>query len=213
MIETGLSITALVFLLSTSPFPTPSPTHLAQQQFSLLNRNKNIFINGIFSDNILLTLAYMRGFIKTGQKIPWDQIREPFSYGFVLKPNESFAFHDVVLDTYKHNVVQTTQAHFIANEGFKSDGWLVGDGVCHLASFLKVVAQNAGLATYAPSHHNFAEIADVPKSDGVSIYFSPTSEKTSSTHNLYITNTLPKPVAFLFEYKNSILSISVTKLP
>ncbi len=212
MLESGLSIAALVFLLSTSSIPGDH-NFLTQKNYSLLNRNKNIQINTVFADNILLTLAYMRGIVQKGHPISWDAVRAPFSYGFVLQPGETFAFHDSVSDKYRKSLKQTTNAHFIADEGFKSDGWLVGDGVCHLASFLKVAAEDAGLEVHVPSNHNFAAIADIPKADGVSIYYTPKSELTSSLHNLYITDSVSQPIAFLFEYNNSLLTISVTKIP
>lgn len=209
MVSQLLSTIALLFVINnTSPEPLASKI-LSQQQYSLSDRYSNSYVNDVFSDNILLTMAYMRGDVTRSEEIQWDFIRKPFKYSLVLKPGEIFAFHDSVLEKYKNRITKTTNAHFISSEGFKSDGWLVGDGVCHLASFMYVVASQAGLLVEAPTAHDFATIADVPKEDGVSIFFSPDNTAISSVQNLYITNTKKIPVSFVFDYQNRELSISV----
>lgn len=184
---------------------TPSPNSpalqtLASKEYSLANRYKVDSVNQVFADNILLTLSYLSGQTTIGDTINWDRVRQPSEYYFMLKPGESFAFHDQLLEQYKDSVVKTTNAHFILDEGFKSDGWLVGDGVCHLASFLHVVALEAGLEVTAPTRHDFAAIPEVPKEFGTSIYYMPNDVQLSSKQNLYIKNTTNKPVAFVFTY-------------
>jgi len=157
---------------------------LASHSFSLENRYSNAYVNGVFKENILLTIDRMGS-------------------DFTLKPGEVFAFHDKVLPKYSANLVKTTNSHFNYSDGFKSDGYLVGDGVCHLASLVYWAAKDAGLDSYAPSNHNFAVIPDVPKEYGVGI-LSPLP-----MGNLYITNNLDKPVTFVFKNIDNTLSVEV----
>ena len=193
---------------ATYKLPVTSGVQLASRTFSLDDRYGNTFVNDVFKDNILLTMSYMDGSVKAKGDINWAQVEKPFTYEFTLKPGEEFAFHDQTDPKYAQNVVKTTNAHYNSDEGFKSDGYLVGDGVCHLASFIDWVAKDAGLTVVAPTNHNFAKIADVPKEYGVGIYADPYA-KTGGSSNLYITNNKDKPVKFVFEYKNDNLSISV----
>lgn len=188
------------------------PTMIAQKTYSLSDRYGNSYVNNVFSDNILLALAYMVGTVKNGKNVNWNMVTDPFTYQLILKPGQTFAFHDEILPQYKKSVVETTNAHFDSSQGFKSDGWLVGDGVCHLASFMNVLARRAGLEVNAPTLHNFAKIADVPAKFGVAIYYSPNSPTSSAMQNLYITNNFNKPIAFVFSHSGSNLNISVEKL-
>jgi vancomycin resistance protein YoaR len=100
-------------------------------------------------------------------------------------------------------------AHFNYDDGFKSDGYLTGDGVCHLASIIYWAAKDAGLAALAPTNHNFATIPEVPKEYGVAIYYIPGSHDTNAKQNLYITNTFDKPVQFAFAYDGTSLTVKV----
>jgi len=175
---------------------------LASRSFDLENRYDNEFVSGVFKDNILLTLHYMDGEVKAKNEIDWQDIGKPFYSQFTLEPGQQFAFHEDVLEEYSENLVKTTNAHFIGSEGFKSDGYLIGDGVCHLASLIYWVAQDAGLETYSPSNHNFAEIKEVPKEYGVAI-MSP-----NPLGNLYVANSLEKPVTFSFDYDGQNLTVS-----
>lgn len=179
---------------------------IAEKTYSLSDRYNNTFVNDVFSDNILLTLAYLRGQVKSGQDVNWNKVRGNFSYSFILKPGDTFAFHDAVLPQYKGEVALTTNLRFNSNEGFKDDGWLVGDGVCHLASFMNVVAKKANLLVNAPVRHDFAKIADVSRDDGVAIFYG------SELQNLYITNKFSTPVMFVFTHSNKSLDIKVVKL-
>jgi hypothetical protein len=178
---------------------------LATHSFSLEDRYSNTFVNDVFKDNILLTLAYMDGSVKNKADISWSKIESPFNYEFTLQPGQEFAFHDSTLPDYSKNVVKTTDAHFTWDEGFKNDGDLTGDGVCHLASLIYWTAKDAGLTAYAPSNHDFAKINDVPKEYGVAI-MSP-----SPLGNLYIIDSLSKPVNFVFNYDGINLSVSITE--
>ena len=161
-----------------------APVQLASHSFSMENRYDNKSVNDIFKYNILLTVERM------GNE-------------FTLQPGEVFAFHDNVLPKYEANLVKTTNSRFNSFEKFKSDGYLVGDGVCHLASLINWVAQDAGLDVYVPARHDFAKINDVSREYGVSI------NSNKSYGNLYITNNKDKPVTFEFNYDGTNLSVSL----
>lgn len=185
---------------------------LAQHEMSLDNRYPNSFVNGVFKKNILLNIAYMEGKVTKASDINWEQISKPFQYEFKLEPNKTFAFHEDIEDKYRNSLVKTTSAHFNAQEGFKTDGYLFGDGICHLASLIYWVAKDAGLETEAPTNHDFAAIADIPKQYGVSIYSNPYSKGSNVLQNLYITNNRSKPISFKFEYLENKLKVSVVEL-
>lgn len=209
------SLLASVVLFSSAPgiIHAKAPdTVLATENYSLLDRYSNTYVNNVFSDNILLTLAYMSGKVKAGQAIDWNRVRADQEYAIILQPGQTFAFHASVLPQYQGKISVTTNAHFDSAEGFESDGYLVGDGVCHLASFMNVAAKAAGLTVVAPTPHNFAVIADVAKKDGVAIYDSPDSPTASALQNLYITNNKAKPIEFVFTNKNHSLEIQVKEL-
>lgn len=191
---------------------TNSAQALFEQKYSLLDRHPDVFVNSVFSDNILLTLFYMDGKIKEGDAVLWGEVREEREYRLSLNPGETFAFHDYVLPEYEGKIAKTTNAHFNYSQGFKSDGWLMGDGVCHLASFMYVAALNAGLLAESSVNHDFANIPGVPREFGVSIYFHPENKAGSGMQNLYITNTKEVPIAFVFDYEEGYLNVSVEEV-
>lgn len=182
---------------------------LASRAISLEKRYNNEFVNTVFKKNILLNMSYMKGSIDKNGLIDWDKIQKPFEYSFSLKPNETFAFHDDVLNKYENKITKTTNAHFNSQEGFLSDGYLVGDGVCHLASIIYWAAKDAGLNTEAPTNHDFMVIPEVPKEYGVSIYNYPGREDIGSMQNLYITNNKEYPVTFYFKFDGTSLAVFV----
>jgi hypothetical protein len=165
----------------------------AERTFSLANRYPDPWVNNIFRYNILRTLSLMN----------------PQSYSFTLNPGEVFAFHEDVLTQFEGKVAQTMHAHFNYADGFKSDGWLMGDGVCHLASLIFWAAKDAGLDALAPTNHDFATIAEVPKEYGVSIFYSPGAHDSNARQNLYITNTWNKPANFVFAFDGTSLTVKV----
>lgn len=191
--------------------PIPKEQVLSQHEMSLDNRWPNSFVNNVFKDNILLNLAYLDGTSPT-PKPNWDQVKKSSSFEFKLDPNQTFAFHDDVLDKYKGKISKTTNSHFNSQEGFKTDGYLFGDGVCHLASLIYWVARDAGLLADAPTAHDFAKIADIPKEYGVSIYNYPGSKGSNAQQNLYVTNNKNKPIAFKFEYSDNKVKVSVSEM-
>lgn len=182
---------------------------LASEQISLEKRYDNSYVNDVFKDNILLNVAYLSGKITKKEDVKWEEIGKPINYRFTLMPNKTFAFHEDVLEKYKNSVAKTTNANFNYTDGFKSDGYLIGDGVCHLASLIYWVAKNADLDAYAPTNHDFAVIPEIAKEYGVSIYKTPGSPSANALQNLYITNTKKNPVIFEFAYKNSQLKLSI----
>lgn len=200
----SILISLAMFIASASPSATGvSSVPIATHSMSMEDRYSNKFVNDVFKDNILLALNYMDGAVKSIKDVSWDNVEKQFHYEFTLNPGEEFVFDDAVLPEYKGNIVKSTNAHFTSNEGFKSDGFLVGDGVCHLASIIYWTAKDAHLDAYAPSNHNFANIPEVPREYGVAIY-SP-----SPMGNLYITNNKSNSVKFVFDYNGSNLSVSV----
>lgn len=190
----------------------PEEQIIASHEISLENRYPVKSVSEVFKDNILLNIAYMEGRVSSPRKINWDEVKKPFQYRFVLEPNKTFAFHDDVLEPYKASLVQTTRAHFNASEGFKSDGYLFGDGVCHLASLMYWVAKDAGLDTLAPTNHDFMNIPEVSREYGVSIFSNSFSKGSHAKQNLYITNNKEKPITFKFDYNGDKLKVSVAEL-
>lgn len=189
-------------LLIQTPHQDVHPVVLASQNLDLNTRQYDKYVNDIFKHNILLNLAYTTN---TQRK----SFTEDAVYEFKLKPNEVFAYHDQVLDKYEGKVTRTTNAHFNSSEGFRSDGYLMGDGVCHLASLINWVARDANLEVEAPSNHDFADIPGIEAKYGVAIYSTPLSRATSANQNLYITNTTNKDIVFKFEKTGDNLKLSI----
>jgi len=209
-----LNVVSASTALSIKEIFTPKP--LAQESMDLTNRYPDKWVNEVFSDNILLTLHYLKGDMENlqispiGQIVPdWQKIRESFEVSFELKPGEVFAFHDNLLPEFKDKVVQTTNSHFIWDEGFKSDGYLIGDGVCHLASLMNWAASEAGLKVTAKVSHDFLPVPGIPKEYGTSIIWTPDASRNSANQNLYIENTLAYPVKFTFTVKSNKITLII----
>lgn len=186
-----------------------SSVALASRSFSMERRYDVPSVNTVFKDNILLTLRYMNGDVKGKNEINWDEVVKPFHSEFTLQAGEGFAFHDQIMPEYAKRIVKTTNAHFNYTDGFKSDGYLTGDGVCHLASLIYWAAKDAGLETVFFANHNFAKINEVPREYGVSIRSDPGNFGNGSRQNLYIFNNHDHPVTFSFDYDGTDLRISV----
>jgi hypothetical protein len=204
----------LLYIVTQLSGPKKAQNHvdtslLSTKSISLDKRYGNKFVNDVFKDNILLNVAYLSGKVTKKEDIKWEEVEKPFQYSFVLMPDKTFAFHSDVLDQYKNSVVKTTNADFGSEDGFKSDGYLVGDGVCHLASLMYWSAKTAGLNAYAPTSHDFAVIPEIEKEYGVSIYKTPNNYSGSALQNLYITNNKKNPVIFVFAYNSGDLKLSV----
>ena len=184
---------------------------LASKEMRLDNRWPNSFVNGVFKDNILLNLAYLEGKLQPQRNVNWDEVKKESEFEFKLEAGKTFAYHEDVLEKYQGSVVKTTNAHFNAQEGFKTDGYLFGDGVCHLASLMYWAAKEAGLEAEAPTNHNFAKIEDIPQEYGVSIYSNPKSYGSHAQQNLYITNNKGKPISFKFEYTEDKVKVAISE--
>src|SRR6185437_14588351 len=113
---------------------------LASHSMSLNDRYPVQSVNKVFADNILLTLAYMSGTVKSTSQINWDNIHKPSQYVVTLQPGDVFSFHDDVLPEFAGKHIITTNAHFGAEQGFEYDGDLYGDGVCHFATLINWAA-------------------------------------------------------------------------
>ncbi len=210
--DTIVKISSAVILTLANPFTAqPAETVLSSREISLKNRYAVESVSDVFQDNILLNIAYLEGKVTSAKDINWDEIKKPFQYKFKLEPNKTFAFHDDVLPEYKDSLVKTTNAHFNAAEGFKTDGYLYGDGVCHLASLLYWVAKDANLDAKAPTNHDFMAISEISKEFGVSIYSNPYAKGANAQQNLYITNNKEKPVTFVFDYSENKLRFSIAE--
>jgi hypothetical protein len=184
---------------------------LASHNMPLSDRYPIVSVNNVFRDNILLTLAYMSGVVKNPSQIDWDKLHKPYTYAMTLQPGEVFAFHDDVLPEFAGKHIVTTNAHFDSTEGFVSDGYLYGDGVCHFASLINWVARDAGLEVVAPTPHNFAKIPDISPVYGTAIYDAAGDTSANEAQNLYVENTYSKPVTMVFVYTNDILTVTVYK--
>jgi hypothetical protein len=184
---------------------------LAAHSMPLDDRYANMSVNNVFKDNILLTVWYLSGKVTNPQKINWEDVHKPFSYDLTLQPDEVFAFHDDTLPQYSGKKIVTTNAHFDGSEGFESDGYLYGDGVCHLASLINWVGRDAGLNVLAPTNHDFARIPDVPAKYGTAIYSVSGQSGTNEQQNLYIENNFETPIHMIFDYENNILSVRVER--
>lgn len=183
--------------------------YLATSEISLDKRYGNKYVNDVFRDNILLNMSYLAGKVTKKEDVNWDQIEKPFSYKFILPAGKTFAFHEDVLPQYKDTVIKTTNADFNYDDGFKSDGYLTGDGVCHLASLIYKASKNAGLDAYAPTAHDFAVIPEIDREYGVSIYKMPGQTQANAMQNLYITNNKGNAVVFEFNYEDGELKLSI----
>lgn len=204
-----------VFSQFTAPsvdVPTLQQKYLASEQISLEKRYDNPYVNDVFKDNILLNISYLAGKVTKKEDINWKEMEKPFEYKFTLMPDKTFAFHEDVLEKYRDTLVKTTNARFNYDDGFKSDGYLMGDGVCHLASLIYWVAKSAGLDAYAPTNHNFAKIQEIDKEYGVAIYFRPGQLNSNAMQNLYVTNNKDNEVVFEFNYKDGKLKLSISEV-
>lgn len=193
MITNSLLALSTVILLSLSPSHSIKPREvlLSEHKISFEQRQPDPWVNSVFRFNILRNVSLM-------------------GYSFTLNPSETFAFHEDTLPKYT-NVVKTSNAHFNLSEGFKSDGYLVGDGVCHLASLMYWTAKDAGLDTFAPANHNFARIPEISKEYGVSIYYYPGKAVSNTRQNLYVTNNFEESVTFKFFLEQDNLKLSIVK--
>ncbi|MCJ7792598.1 MAG: VanW family protein [Candidatus Marinimicrobia bacterium] len=213
-------ILALVTLFSTTILPasesattllSPLPDYLqyqekqilAEESLDLTSREPNPDANQGYTDNILLALHYLNGEVML--PVDWEEVRKPFEVSFVLQPGEIFAFHENVLPEFAHPAV-TMNSEFLTTEGYKSVWGLGGNGVCHLASLMNWVANEAGLEVISKANHSFALIPGISQEYGTSI------RSQSSSQNLYIINSLDQPVSFWFKTDSQWLTLEISQL-
>jgi len=217
---TLLSLFSAISLIASNqqalPVAMPVPMkyeakQLASHEMSLEKRYDVASVNEVFKDNILLNMAYLRQKPVNSKSVDWNSVKQPFTYQFSLEPGQTFAYHGDIKQGYS-NVVKTTNAHFNAQEGFKSDGYLYGDGICHLASLIYWTAKDAGLAAEAPTNHDFMKINEIPKQYGVAIYNAPGQTATNTNQNLYVTNSTAKTVNFVFAYDGHNLTTRIEQV-
>lgn len=198
-------------ILSTVIFLSPlSGDILAQKTLDLTNRQPDPRVNEVFSDNIVLTLRHLDHKYGT-QHNNWQEVRKPFKASFTLKPGEVFAFQEDVMSEFKDKIVKTTNSTFNSQQGFRSSGWLMGDGVCHLASFINITARQAGLTVVAPVNHNFASIPDIPREFGTSIFYMPGNASGNARQNLYVVNNLDHEITFSFQVEKDNINLIITR--
>ncbi len=169
------------------------------------------FMNDVMRDNILLTIGYMRGIVIDGQNVDWEAVRKSFTYSFELKPNEAYSFQKDALSEYEADIVKTIDVNFAGQNGFKHDGYLMGDGVCHLASLFYWAAVDAKIDAFAPTNHDFMAIPEVPREYGVSIYSTPGEKNANAQQNLYIRNNTNSTLKFEIKYDGKNLETKVFK--
>lgn len=204
-------VTAIILGINTNSAVVKNSTLLSEKEFSLENRYAVKSVNEIMKKNILLNLAYLNGTVTEKSDIDWAKVTAPFHFEKTLGVGQTFAYHENVKKEYDGQVAFTTNAHFNAADGFISDGYLYGDGVCHLASFINMAALEAGLTTVVPKdHRSVAHIPDVPDEYGVSIYFNPITG-AGANNNLYVTNTKAVPVTLHFEYDGTNLKVYISE--
>lgn len=217
MKHTLLTIGSILFmgnsLFSAVPgVPQAQTFTLSDTSMSLANRAQpGSFMAAVMRDNILLTVAYMRGVVPDRAHIDWEAIRKPFTYVFELKPGESYAFQKDAVPEYRDSIVKTIDVNFGGQDGYKHDGYLMGDGVCHLASLFYKAAVQANLQAYAPTNHNFMPIPEVEREYGVSIYSMPGSSEANSQQNLYIKNNTSGVISFEISYDGVKIDTKVVK--
>lgn len=212
MKHTLLTISAFLLIGNALIFKDISPKGQTMAKTSMNLENRAMpgsLMAEVMRDNILLTTAYMRGIVPDRSNIDWDEVRKPFDYTFTLKPGEVFTFQKDAFSEYEAGVVKTVDVNFGAQDGYKHDGYLMGDGVCHLASLLYKAAKNAGMHTYAPTNHDFMAIPEVEREYGVSIYSIPGEKAANSQQNLYIKNDKNGPIEFKIIYDGNVISIKV----
>ncbi len=209
-------LTAFLFVGNTlfTSVPTLKPLQpeaVASRSMSLENRAApKSLMNEVMKENILLTVAYMRG-MPISATPDWKTVKKPFTYAFTLKPGETYSFQKDSLPKYAPSIVKTVNVNFSGQDGYKHDGYLMGDGVCHLASLFYWAALDAGIEATAPTNHDFMPIPEIPREYGVSIYSMPGEVTANANQNLYVKNNTNTNVKFEIVYDGKNLKTNVYK--
>jgi hypothetical protein len=183
---------------------------ISSKKISLLNRVEGGgYMSDVMADNILLTIFRTSGRAPDSNNVDWNMIAQSSKTQFVLKSGEVFAFHEDVLPEFEGKVVKTTNSHFDGSQGFKHDGWLMGDGVCHLASLMAWSAKDANLNVVIPKNHDFRKIPGIEKQYGTAIYFNPGAKSANANQNLYIENNSGKDIIFEFNIVGTDVEVNI----
>lgn len=220
--------TILIALLSGPQIPAAplileninQPILLAQKELDLTTRQRDRYVNEVFSDNILLYLHYLKGdadvainnqLATTGQKVmDFEKVRQPFSFRLTLLPQEVFSFHPDVLPELKDKLKVSAPTTFKSSEGYRFVAGLWANGVCHIASLINWAAQEAGLKVTAKVNHDFAPIPGVPREFGTAIYYMEGSSPANRQQNLYLENIYDFPVTLNFVVTDTKVIITIT---
>lgn len=173
---------------------------LASETMDLSNRYSVKSISDGFKENILIVLHYLA--------LQGDSLEDQ-GVSLIVLPGEVFAFHKNILPEFKQDKIITQESGFLRKEGYVSVAGLQGNGVCHLASLMNLVANEAGLEVTSPVNHNFAQILGIDKKYGTSIYYLPNGGAISQRQNLYIRNNREYPVEFRFSLTENLLTFSI----
>lgn len=212
-ISTFITTAVLAINTVTTSLPVTTPNVLADHQIILSERVPGGgYMSDVMADNILLNLAYLNHDPIDPKNVDWSKVRSNRTISFKLNPDQTFAFQEGILPEYDGKIALTTNAHFSSSEGFKYDGYLIGDGVCHLASLFNWVGRDAGLKVEAPTNHNFAAIPGIDQQYGTAIFYQPGSLESNAKQNLYITNTKNHPVEFDFIIDGAKLEAKIIEL-
>jgi len=166
---------------------------LASGTIDLSNRYPVESVNDGFKENILIAVDYLQALMNLS-----------------LQPGEVFAFHKNILPEFRKYKIITQESGFVAKDGYKYVAGLAGNGVCHLASLMNMVASDAGLEVTAPVNHDFAQIPGIDKQYGTSIKYIPNGGSVSERQNLYIKNNFVFPVVFKFVIKGNNLTFAIS---
>jgi len=186
----GNPATASSFIAQSAVLIPQNQIILASGSLDLANRHPDQIISEGFQENILIALGYL------GNSI-------------ILEPSDVFAFHKNILPEFRVRKIVTQESGFGAKDGYKAVAGLYGNGVCHLASLMNMVAQNGGLEVMAEVNHNFAPIPGIDKKYGTSIYFLPRGGSVSERQNLYIVNNFDFPVELVFSLEGDLLKLTL----
>lgn len=165
---------------------------MAAESIDLDNRYPVESVSKGFKENILIAVNYLnldgRG-------------------GFVLQPNEVFAFQEKgILPQFASDKIVTQDSDFTTRTGYKMVAGLGGNGVCHLASLMNWTSSEAGLEVVSPTFHDFAKIPGIDRIYGTSI----STRNSPERQNLYIRNTFDFPVRFQFITEGNLLVLLIT---
>jgi len=97
-----------------------------------------------FKDNILLAVNYATNSKINPTNIDWEKIDSQYKGTLTLNRVKHLLSMTMSCRNSPEKWLSLLMLILIRRKDLKSDGYLVGDGVCHLASILYWVAKDAG---------------------------------------------------------------------